>query len=215
MLKSYEFSMLCALGVAMALLFTCDSQVAQGQTQDDDNTPAALEAGAIAEMMAELVPPATQKHSGESEADAKKRYGMIATSIEKAAGGDRTLALFLIVTARHESTFSIRVHSGEKRGDGGASWGLFQINCGKSKTAKCPLIPYRANEIVGLEAPATERSADAGARHLKAHMPGCRNDPYCVWKAYVGAPRGPMSPRIKALVHPRVTTYFRLLNQIR
>lgn len=181
----------------------------------------------ILALLVMLVPPAQQKHNGEDEAAALARYGIIANAISVEAAADDALALFLVTTARHESSFSIKVHDGRRRGDCEyeqwsdgklriapgtcKSWGLFQINCGKSRRAKCPSLPYRANEIIGTDEPATERATKAGATHLRKHIKGCKGRPLCVFRGYVGAPRGPMSKRVASIVLPRVWTYRRLV----
>lgn len=170
-----------------------------------------MHAEAILAAMIALVPPANQKQSGEAEPAARARYAVIANAIALEAKGDARLARFLIVTARHESSFAVTVHRGTRRGDGGRSWGLYQINCGKRRSSKCPRIPFRAGELVGTSKAATARATKAGALHLRKHVLGCKGAPRCVFRGYVGAPRGPMSKRVAGIVLPRVTTYRRIL----
>ncbi len=70
-----------------------------------------------------LVPPQHQKKR-ETTDEAKARYSVIAKAISAEAGADKTLALFLLSAARHESAFRRDIHTGKRRGDGGPGYDL-------------------------------------------------------------------------------------------
>lgn len=161
-----------------------------------------------------LVPPAHQKHNGESEADARARYGVIAKAIAVEAGSDETLGLFMLSVARHESTFTRKVHTGKTRGDGGRSWSLFQIMCGKRADSVVPGTRYRARQIVGTDYAATRRATRAVGVHLRKAIKACGGQPMCVFKRYGGVSQTE-DPKVKARLEVRVKTYRRLVAERR
>jgi hypothetical protein len=164
-------------------------------------------------IMLALVPPENHKHNGESEADARARYGVIAEAIADEADGDTRLALFLVVVARYESAFARKVHDGRIRGDDGKSWGLFQIMCGRRMGHAVPGTDYRAAQIVGVDKAATERAADAAAVHLRTHAKRCKGSPACVFKGYGGISKTAKGSDTDKRIASRVGTFRRLLNK--
>ncbi len=160
-------------------------------------------------LMVLLVPPKAHQHSGEAEADARARYGVIAEAIAAEAGDDQRLALFMLTAARYESTYARSVHTGRVKGDGGRSWSIFQIMCGKRADSVVPGTKMRARDIVGADAASTARAAKAAAVHFRRHIKVCKGRAVCVFKNYGGVTRtakGQVLDRIRQ----RVTTYQRL-----
>jgi hypothetical protein len=153
-----------------------------------------------------LSPPSNQKWNGEDVDEALARYHVIAEAVTFEAGKDRRLALFMLATGKHESGFAIGVHAGKVRGDGGRSWGLFQLMCGKRPTCRIPGTSFEAREIVGVDLDSTRRSAKAAATHLRIGIEKCGGVPSCVFRRYVGGKVPATDPRIRA----RVNTYLRL-----
>lgn len=92
-----------------------------------------------------IVAPPGRTPARESRADGEARYALIAAAIEHAVGdvpplpgahGRERLALILTSVAFYESGFSLDVDTGARRGDHGRSWGLFQANLGRGRTAE-------------------------------------------------------------------------------
>jgi hypothetical protein len=166
----------------------------------------------ILSILAILVPPKAHKHgTGESEADARARYEVIATAIEAEAVDDVSLASFLMAVARHESTLRRDIHSGKARGDGGHSWSLYQLNCGPRSDAVVPGTKYRAREIVGVDLASTKRATHAAAVHLRKAIRACKGGPLCVFKRYGGVSRTmAKDSKVKARLEARVKTYRRI-----
>ena len=160
-------------------------------------------------LMISLVSPANQKHNGESEADAKARYAVIADAIAREAEDDPRLALLLLVVARYESTFARSVHVGKVKGDQGRSWGLFQIMCGKRSKAGVPGTEYRAEEIVGVDELSTYRAVHAAAVHLRRHLATCKGNARCVFMNYGGVSKTAGATAIDR-IEVRALTYHRL-----
>ena len=154
-----------------------------------------------------LIPPSFQP---ETETDARTRYAVIASAIASEAGTDARLARFMITVAKHESSFARNVHAGERRGDGGRSWGLFQIMCGRHPTGIVPGTSYRARDIVGIDTAATQRAASAVAFHLRKGIKACSGAPMCVFKRYGGVSQT-VTPKQRKRLEARVATYWRLV----
>lgn len=162
-------------------------------------------------LIALLVPPKHQTHNGEAEADARARYGVIADAIAHESSGDVRLAAFLMAVARHESTFRKDIHEGSKRGDGGHSWSLYQLNCGPRSDAVVPGTKYRARDIVGVELAPTRRATHAAAVHLRKAIEVCKGEPLCVFKRYGGVSRTmAKDDKVRARLQARVKTYRRI-----
>lgn len=159
-----------------------------------------------------LVPPKAHKHgTGESESDARERYGVIAEAIGAEADDDVRLAAFLMAVARHESTLRRDIHSGAKRGDGGHSWSLYQLNCGPRSDSVVPGTKYRAHEIVGTDLAATKRATFAAAVHLRKAIRACKGAPLCVFKRYGGVSKTmAKDSKVKERLEARVKTYRRI-----
>lgn len=170
-----------------------------------------MKAAVLATLIALLVPPVHQTHNGESEDDARARYGVIAEAVADEALDDKRLALFLLTVARHESSFVRKVHSGKVRGDKGKSWSLFQFNVGRSPRSKVPGTSYRAHEIVGVDTASTSRAVDAAATWLRPMIKRCNGRPRCVFIRYGGISKSAAkSPRVRRMLDARVATYRRL-----
>ena len=167
-------------------------------------------------LMTWLVPLTAHKHHSESLDDASDRYATIAMAIANEARDDETLALYLITIARHESAFTRTVHDGTTRGDGGRSWGLFQIMIGLEPSKLLPLSRnpdrYRAFHIVGTGSQATRRAVRSAAHILRPMIAVCGARPRCVFIRYGGV-RAPLRGRARPLVLARVATFARLRSQ--
>ena len=158
-------------------------------------------------LLLSLVPvKAQEKYQGEPAAEARARYEVIARAIQDETRGDIRLAKFLLTVGKHESSFSRRVHSGKKKGDGGRSWGLFQIMCGHAPISRVPATKYAASDIVGVDYKSTRRAVDAAAGYLRFAIRKCKGDPGCVFRRYGGISKT-HDPKIKKLIAARVRTY--------
>jgi len=166
-----------------------------------------------------LVPPSAHEHgTGEAAPDARARYEVIAGAVALEAGDDATLAAFLLTVAHHESSFRSDIHSGDKLGDGGLAWGLFQVHP-EDKRANDPTAPLRrsehvAGDLVGTGAAPTRRAVKVTASYLRPYIRGCRADAMCVFLAYGGIARGrfdTLPAKVKARLYARVKTYQRLV----
>ena len=165
-----------------------------------------------------LVPPQHQKKR-ETIVEAKARYAVIAKAISAEAGADKTLALFLLSVARHESAFRRDIHTGTRRGDGGRSWGLFQIMCGPTTRSPVPMpfsrgTIYRAGQIVGVDYASTRRAAHASAIWLRRHIRRCNGKAMCVFKSYAGTSLT-HTPTMRKKLAARVKTYRALVQRIK
>lgn len=167
-------------------------------------------------LMLWLVPADHHKFQPEDPADVVARYTVIAHAIADEVGEDRRLALYLLTVARHESTFARSVHAGERRGDDGRSWGLFQIMVGRRASYRIKDHPkeWRARDIVGLSHEATARSVWTAAWVLRDRIEGCEGQPTCTFKAYGGVRSGPMRGETKRRILARVDTYRRLVAKL-
>lgn len=163
----------------------------------------------IIALMVAIVPLDRHRFHAETEASALDRYWTIANSIV-GEGADEDLTLFLLATARHESGFGHKVHSGERKGDNGKSWGLYQIMCGPLASCQIPRLPeFTAGEIVGITDLNTRYATHVGSVHLRFHIKRCGGNPHCVFKNYMGAP-SPLSVEHQRRVNARVSTFYRL-----
>jgi len=161
-------------------------------------------------LMLSLVPvKAQEKYQGEPAAEARARYEVIARAIKDEVKGDMRLAKFLLTVGKHESSFSRKIHSGKKKGDGGRSWGLFQIMCGRYPVSKVPATKYQARDIVGVDYKSTRAAVDAAAGYLRFGIRKCKGDPACVFRRYGGISKT-HNPKIKKLIDARVRTYRKL-----
>lgn len=169
-----------------------------------------MKAALVLTLITLLVPAKHQKHNDETEKAATTRYERIAEAISTESNDDKTLALFLLTVARHESTFRKDIHSGKQRGDAGHSWGLYQIRCGKDRNAFVPGTKYRAHQIVGIDLAATKRATHAAAIWLRPFIKKCKGNPMCVFKSYAGLSKTE-DPKVKTRLKARVKTYRRLV----
>jgi hypothetical protein len=171
-----------------------------------------MKAALILTILAILVPPKAHKHgTGENEADARARYATIAEAISGEADGDVRLGAFLMAVARHESTLRRDIHSGAKRGDGGHSWSLYQLNCGPRSDSVVPGTKYRAHQIVGVDLASTKRATHAAAVHLRKAIKACKGGALCVFKRYGGVSRTmAKDEKVKARLEARAKTYHRI-----
>lgn len=160
----------------------------------------------ILALMMILIPP---KYQAEDEADARERYYSIATEIAWATNDDQRLALFLLTIARHESSFRYDIHNGDKLGDHGRSWGLFQILCGTNRNADVPKTAYKAHQIIGVDTASTARAVDAAVIIVRPLVESCGGRPMCVFKAYGGIGKN-VDEKTRTRLVERVTTYKRL-----
>ena len=172
----------------------------------------------ILALMVLLVPPKAQQ-ARETEADATARYSVIAEAIAAEAGDDARLARFLVTVARHESSFRRDIHSGKKRGDGGRSWGLFQIMVSEHATQLLPRKArgtdgklLRARDIAGTTPVATRNAAKAAAHYLRPIIEKCAGAPLCVFSAYGGVSKTRIAgdEKLRDRLAARVATYRRL-----
>lgn len=164
-----------------------------------------MKTAVILALMVFLVPPQRQTVNGEEEKDARKRYETIAEAIHEVASADVTLTQYLIVVARHESAFKRSVHVGKERGDDGQAWGLFQELVGREPTKRVRGMPYRARDLVGVNAAATRRAVTVAAARLGPAIRSCKGNAACVFRRYGGV-RSKDDPRIRA----RVSTLRRI-----
>lgn len=175
-----------------------------------------MKAALIITLMLTIVPLDRHEFRQEPEEDARARYWTIANTI-RAETEDPKLTAFLLATARHESGFDRRVHIGTLKGDiskrhpKGQSWGLYQIMCGPHASCKVPITDLTGGDIVGLSYLRTRYATLAGAEHLRFHIKRCGGNPYCVFRNYLGAPKGVLSQELQKRVNSRVYTYQRLL----
>ncbi len=159
----------------------------------------------ILALMIGLVPPKYQK---EGEELARVRYQVIAAAISIESSEDRTLALFMITVARHESSFRLDIHSGSKRGAAGEA-GLFQVMVENDPPHRVIGHTYTATEIMGTDLKSTRRAAEVAAAFLAPRIDKCNAEPLCVFASYGGVSRssgGVVGKRLAA----RVATYERL-----
>lgn len=175
-----------------------------------------MKAAFIASLIVLLVPTSAHKFHGETPEQAAARYDTIAESMATVAGDDARLAAYLLTVARHESTFTLPVHTGKKRGDAKRSWGLYQIMCARYPASMVPGTAYRAGQIVGTDASSTLRATEAAAVHLRGHIKVCKGAPMCVFKRYGGVGnRKKIGPKTQARLNARVATFNRLLTRVK
>ena len=173
-----------------------------------------MKATFIAALIAMLVPTTSHKFHGETPEQAGARYDTIGRSMAQVAGNDVQLAALLITVARHESTFTLPVHTGKIRGDAKRSWGLYQIMCARHPGSRVPGTKFKAGQIVGIDAASTLRATKAAAIHLRAHIKPCKGHAECVLKRYGGVGRN-ASKKTLSRIKARVSTYRRLMHMIR
>jgi hypothetical protein len=167
-------------------------------------------------IMLALVPLRAQSHRGEDESAARERYQCIAHAVSKEAAGDQALEAFLLSVAKHESDYSLDVHEGKRRGDGGRSYGLFQHQMppggAHDKYIRIPNHPkkWRAKDIVGTDEASTRRAVWTAAWVLRPKIKACHGNAECVFKSYGGLGRGKMKPEVKKRIKARVSTYFKV-----
>ena len=177
-----------------------------------------MKAAFILGLMVLLVPPKRQEINGEKEADAKERYSVIAQAIADESKGDHDVARFLTTVVRHESSFARSVHLGSKKGDGGKSWCLAQINIGTNPKAKTLFTWYEARSLVGTEYPATRRCVHTAAEFIRMAMRMCKDKPRqsaervrCVFLRYGGVSKeAARLPWVREVIDARMATYGRL-----
>lgn len=168
-------------------------------------------------VMLLLVPARAQEHRGEEADAAKDRYARIAQAVAEEAKGDQRLAAFLLSIAKHESTYARAVHSGKKRGDGGRSYGLFQLQLPRMAIhhtdVRIPDHPkgWRGKDIVGTDFESTRRAVWTAAWVLRPKVKACHGNAECVFRSYGGLPpRGALKPKVKERIDGRVETYFKV-----
>lgn len=165
-------------------------------------------------VMMFLVPVKAQKHRGEEEASAKERYDTIARAVAEEADGDEQLAAFLLTIGKHESTYAKKVHSGDKRGDAGRSYGLFQlqlpVDAIHHRDVRIPDHPkgWRGKDIVGTDLASTKRAVWTTAWILRPKIKACKGNAECVFRSYGGLGSGELPPKVKERIDGRVETYF-------
>ncbi len=168
----------------------------------------------ILALMLMLVPAEAQKHNGESAEAAQARYGVIADAIAAEARDDLRLSRFLVTIARHETTFRQVMHSGEKKGDHGTSWGLYQIKCGHKPDSKVWNLKIKCRDLVGVSPKATAVATKAAATFLRPIIERCYGAPICVFKAYGGIPQDRLTTgTLRKRLLARAATYRRLVRQ--
>ncbi len=172
-----------------------------------------MKATLILALMTMLVPPKLQTYNGESEADAKARYAVIASA--QSGLEDETLTLLLVTTSRHESAYVRSVHSGKRAGDEGRSHTIYQFMCGRSPDCVIPRTKLRVKDVVGVDLASTRRATTAAKIHLRFHLKRCNGAIRCVVRNYIGAPPGKLSKKLKRVVDARESTFYRLKAKVK
>lgn len=159
----------------------------------------------ILAAMLTLIPTKAQERHGEAAAAAAIRYAVVADAVADAANGSARMAALLLTVAKHESSLRREVHTGKIRGDGGRSWGLWQVLCGKAGDA-CPRTELEAFQLVGVDAPATRIAAGLAAQYLRAAGKRCRWRSRCIFMAYGGVSKT-TNLKVRGRIDARVKTY--------
>lgn len=163
----------------------------------------------ILSLVCWLVPAEHQTHNDETVDHAVERYATIADAVHEVAGADERLVLFMLTVGKHESHFRRVIHSGAERGDHGRSWGMFQKWIGRSRDARIPGTPYRARDIVGVDADSTRRAVEVAAADLAPCIERAGGRPMGVFKCYGGVGAHPDEVTLKRL-QARVATFNKL-----